>query len=375
MKIGICGGHFLKSYSGKRRYTLNLIKQLNDFGIDVYCIGCNKDEKELAKKIPFPETKNKLLKGILYIKMAKKVNKIGLDIIHCPGEVIPPYFWFIKAKKIITFGGDAIVSKNVKKEDIKELYNRYHLISLLSIFILRWMVSKFIVVSNMMIDNIKKGYLIKKDKIVAIPHGVDDKFFHKIDNKIVNQTLNKFRIYKPYILHVSSFRPLKNTLNIVRAFSLIRKEGYELDLVFIGEKKHQYHEVKQLVNELNLNANIHFLGQINNKLSHFYSGAEALCQPSYRETFGHPILESLACGTPVITSKNIGVLENITSEEDQIRVNPYDINEIKNATIRVISNENFKAHLKKNGLKTASRYSWKESVKKHIDLYSKVLKS
>jgi len=378
MKVGICA-HFLEEngYGGKKRYTYNLINHLVSLGIDVYIICSIENDVINGKRISLYDNRSnnvisKYLKPLLYLH---KINSLNLDIIHCPGEIIPPYFWFINAIKIITFGGDELVNNNINYNLKKELLTPTHLFSLFLIRILKSKICKFIVVSNMMKKNISKGYNININKISVIKHGVYTSIFQELSEYETQKTLTKLNIYIPYILHVSSYRKIKNIPRIIRAFSkVIKNKKYNnLTLVIAGKKNYQYKKIKKLAIQMGIENKIKFLGSINKELPALYAGAEVLCQPSFRETFGFPILESLACGTPVITSKDVGVLENAEGLEAQIQVDPTNEKEIEHAIKSIVFNKELKMKLKKAGFKLVKKHSWINCAKKHIKLYQQAI--
>lgn len=318
---------------------------------------------------------NFISKYLIPILYSYKINIHNIDIVHCPGEIVPPYFWFINATKIITFGGDEIISSEINFSLKKELLVPIHLFSLFLIKILKNKISKFIVVSNMMKKNISKGYNININKISVIKHGVNTSKFRELAQNEIQKTLSKLNINTPYILHVSSYRKIKNIPRIIKAFSnVIKDKKYEnLTLVIAGKKSYQYKKIKKLVLKLGIEKRIRFLGSINKELPALYAGAEVLCQPSFRETFGFPILESLACGTPVITSKKVGVLENVKGLEAQIQVDPNNEKEIEESIKTIVLNKELKKKLRKAGFNLVKKYSWNNCAKEHIKVYKQAI--
>jgi glycosyltransferase involved in cell wall biosynthesis len=374
MKIGIISS-FLWGKSGKARYTRNLIHMLHQQGYDVYSIGSGDCDISPSRKILMQQTKGSFHKHLSNLLKVNRINKMKLDIVHCPGEIVPPYFWLIRAKKIITFGGDEIFEKNMNWKFKYELLTPNILLSIFCIFFLKNIIYKFIVVSEMMVPNISNALKIQKKRIHVIPHGVNTDIFKPVEKIHTQNVLNKLKIKKPYILHVSSFRAVKNTLRIVEAFIKLvkKKDCKDLNLVFVGEKKYQFKEVEKYVAENLMENKVRFLGSIDNELPILYSEALALCQPSIRETYGFPIIESLLCGTPVITSPKVGAISNYPLNFGLHTVNPKNTDDICSSIINVINDFEMKNRLRSNRCIIQANYSWSGSIKKHISLYNKLI--
>lgn len=113
-----------------------------------------------------------------------------------------------------------------------------------------------------------------------------------------------------------------------------------------------------MVFELSLEDRIHFKPYISyDQLPDLYRGALALVYPSLYEGFGLPILESFACGTPVITSYGSACEE--VSNNNAILVDPYSICSIADALLSVLNNHNsLKNNLLKNSHNVRTSYSW-----------------
>jgi glycosyltransferase involved in cell wall biosynthesis len=97
----------------------------------------------------------------------------------------------------------------------------------------------------------------------------------------------------------------------------------------------------------------------------FYTGATAFLYPSLRESFGLPILEAMACGTPVITS-NVAAMPEIAGEA-ALLVNPYDSSSILSAMQKIISCP--VTGITNKGLKQAAKFSWSDTAIQVLSLY------
>ena len=112
---------------------------------------------------------------------------------------------------------------------------------------------------------------------------------------------------RPYFLSVCTQEPRKNLVGVINAYELLRKQNPAFDpaLVLVGKKGWKNEELEKALNESNFKDSIFITGYIDdNTLANAYREAIAFIYPSFYEGFGLPILEAMACGTPVITSNN-----------------------------------------------------------------------
>lgn len=373
MNIGICG-HFLGG-GGKDRFTRNLIdhlKENEDVNIHILYPRESLDENNITTTELNNDPNRTILKVLYQVQKLNDLKALDLDIIHCPGEIIPPYFWKIDARKIITFGGDGLVCKmpiNQRIHLYRGVITPRHLLSLASIRLLKSEVDHFTTVSEMMTENIVNAYRLNQDNITPIHHGYDPSTFRKLPKKTVEQVLSKYNITTPFILHVGNFRKIKNTERILKAFIKWSKISEEDgSLVFVGPKDNSYNDVLKISKKSDVSNRVKFLGHTSGEdLVGLYSGAEVLCQPSYRETFSFPILESLACKTPVITSHNIGVLEEFP--QSQLRVDPTNVEDIFGQLHSVVNNKKLQKDLVKNTQSFLSEHRWAHTISNYLDLY------
>jgi len=139
----------------------------------------------------------------------------------------------------------------------------------------------------------------------CIPNILDPRF--KLDNKLISST--------PYLLSVGSLSKVKNHQLLLKAFSRISQERPELNLIIAGEgplKK----DLISLSHELGISKRVKFVGnKTKSELTKLMSGAIRFCLPSNYETFGVVLIESMACGTPVIATNVGGIPEIVDSSE------------------------------------------------------------
>ena len=123
--------------------------------------------------------------------------------------------------------------------------------------------------------------------------------------------------------------------------------------------------INTMIKEYGLSNYIIFLGFLDDKeLACYYRHASCLIIPSFYEGFGLPAVESIACGTPVVYSKNTAIEEIVGKEKCGIGINPYDYKEIALGIEKAINLKNKKI-MKNEAIKIREKYSW-DKVANHI---------
>lgn len=177
---------------------------------------------------------------------------------------------------------------------------------------------------------------------------------------------------RPYFLYLGRPDPHKNLHRLIAAFAqLLNHQDYELWLAGPTDKRYTPSLQKQIA-ELGITQQVQFLDYVPyGELPKIIHNAIALVFPSLWEGFGIPVLEAMACGTPVITS-NISSLPEVTGDA-AILINPYNTNEISDAMQQIATNQQLHSHLSSLGLKRAKEFSWEKTGKATVEVLSRYL--
>ena len=167
---------------------------------------------------------------------------------------------------------------------------------------------------------------INNDKISVIPNGVDTEQFYPVDRK---EARNKLALpnNKKIILSVGSLIPRKGFHVILDAFPKLLQEDNTIHLYIIGEGSFRS-SLERQIEALKLTQYVTLVGERpNSELKIWYSAADVFCLASSREGWANVIMESLACGTPVVATNVWGAPEILTSTDIGMLVdrNPEDL--------------------------------------------------
>lgn len=163
----------------------------------------------------------------------------------------------------------------------------------------------------------------------------------------------------PYLLCVSNRKPHKNEFRVIEAFSRARIAP-AMRLVFTGNATA---ELAEYVESKHMTPRVHFVGVVPDaQLPSLYRSAEMLVFPSLYEGFGLPVLEAMACGTPVVTASSSALPE--LAGDAALLVDPTSVEQIAEAIERIVGDSLLRHQLRENGLARAAQFSWASTTAK-----------
>jgi len=213
---------------------------------------------------------------------------------------------------------------------------------------------------------------ISPEKISVIYQGVDSRFYQDMSNE-KNSMLKPLYVDGDFALFVGLTRPRKNVDRLVRAFAKVLpslKTGAKL--VLAGKIDTRFLDVRRLAERLNISDSVVQLGFVSeNQLLALYKTACCFVFPSLYEGFGLPVLEAMAAGTPVITSR-VSSLPEVAGDA-ALLVNPYDVDEIAEAMYKLFTDASFRDKLRQKGKERSKQFTWRKCAQKTLKVYEEVL--
>jgi glycosyltransferase involved in cell wall biosynthesis len=183
----------------------------------------------------------------------------------------------------------------------------------------------------------------------------------------------KYDLASNYVLAIGSADPRKNIELLVRAYASLPEslqQKYHLAVVWTHPLLAE--AIIAQVASLDLRDRVHFLHRVcDEDLALLYNAASLFALPSRYEGFGLPLLEAMACGTPVVAAHNTSIPEIIG--EAGILANPEDVVTMANSMAKVLSSENIQRDLIEKGLRRAAAFSWQKCAYETLEIYRRVI--
>lgn len=216
---------------------------------------------------------------------------------------------------------------------------------------------------------------IPVEQITVVQGAVDHVRFRPIqDTDTLARVRTKYGIGdRPFILGLSKLQPRKNFARLIRAFHHAREDAaISHRLVIGGSKGWLFDEIFATVQELGLTDEVIFPGFVDDAdLPALYTAADIFAYPSLYEGFGLPILEALACDTPVLTADNSCLPE--AGGPGALYVDAESVESIAHGLIQLSTDSDLRDGLRAAGRAHAALFTWERSAQQLLDAYRQVL--
>ncbi len=210
---------------------------------------------------------------------------------------------------------------------------------------------------------------VPAERVWVVPAGVEPRFRRVTDDAELARVRQAYGLTRPFILSVGTLQPRKNFTGLIESYHLLRAQHHVLhQLVIVGGKGWLYEPILRRAAELGLQTEVRFLGfAADADLPALYSLADAFAWPSFYEGFGIPVLEAMACGTPVVAS-NVSSLPEVMGDAG-LMVSPGDQEALADALWRLLTDAELRADLIARGHAQAARFTWERAAKLLLRAY------
>jgi glycosyltransferase involved in cell wall biosynthesis len=328
--------------TGIGTYTANIFPHLQQ--LEPTLLTSQKIENYTCYQIPDNLTPDRGTKGQInrllwtQFELPKIYKQLHSNLIFSPLPEAPLYSG---CRSIVTVH-DLIPLRFFKKFSRLTAYFRYYIPQVLK------QAEHIICDSQATLEDVVKFFKISDKKMTVVPLACDRNNFRLLDLPPKN-----------YFLYTGRHDPYKNIERLIAAFATLPDRS-NCELWLAGPPNAYTPQLIEQVAELGLKSSVKFLGYVGyTELPILMNQAIALVFPTLWEGFGLPILEAMACGTPVITS-NISSMPEVAGDA-ALLVNPYSVGEIAEAMQIVATNSQVRSNLKTASLGQADRFSWEKT--------------
>jgi glycosyltransferase involved in cell wall biosynthesis len=212
---------------------------------------------------------------------------------------------------------------------------------------------------------------LPEDRVAVVPPGVDARFRPAGDPAALRALRERLGLPRRYLLFVGTREPRKNLGTLLAAYRALRAGGAGCGLVVAGAPGWRVRALERELGALAAAGEVVLPGFVaEDDLPGLYAGAEALVLPSRAEGFGLPVLEAMACGTPVVAARAPGLAE--AAGDAGLLVEPGDAEGLARALRAVLEQPALRAGLTARGLARAAGFGWPATARATLGVYQRV---
>lgn len=237
--------------------------------------------------------------------------------------------------------------------------------------------TRVITVSENTRRDVLRWVSLPEDRVVTVYNGVEERF-RPLPAQDVARWRERRGLPKTFVLYLGTLQPRKNLETLIRAFAHWRQDAppfhREVVLVLAGARGWFYDTLFRLVEDLGLRKHIFFPGYVpSDELPYWYNAATVFAYPSLFEGFGLPVLEAMACGTPVLAAATSSLPEIVG--DAGILLPPDDVEAWTEALGRMLADPDLRATLAQAGRARASQFSWQRAARETLAVYRDALEA
>jgi len=376
MKIGI-DARLLSYRRGMGNFLYNLLVELQDIDRENHYVLYT--DRSIDNIIPLTVTaKVRIIRLPSYplweqVLLPAVVTKDNLDMLHCPANTGPlrvPR----SVKLILTIHDVMFMLNDDKFPSSPSLYQR--LGRLYRSFIVPRVARRanaILTDSHCSSDDIKRHLEIGKDKLHVV-YGAPNRACRVIkDEYFLTAVQAKYGLNHPFVLSLAGIDPRKNTHRVIEAFALLQRSiCKDCSLVLVGLSSLAQRGFIKAVEKMGLTSRVAFTGFVPEEdLVALYNLAQVFVYPSLYEGFGLPVLEAMACGTPVVASRRGSIPE--VAGDAAFFVNPLDPQKICEGVAQFLTDEEQLRRFRKKGLERVNSFSWERAAQETLKVYESLV--
>lgn len=290
------------------------------------------------------------------------------DILHCTSNTAPLN---TSAKLVITLHDIIFLEKGheegTKNKSFYQKMGKYYRKLVVPPVLKK--ATKIITVSRFEQKRITEALQLPADKLIAVYNGFSNHFYPRETDASV---INKYGLPAKYFFFLGNTDPKKNTQRVLEAYNAYLKQTSNPAKLVIADLKEEFISHFDVWKDADFRKNIVLLGYVfNTDLPAIYSMADIFLYPSLRESFGIPILESMACGVPIITS-NTSAMPEIAGD-GALLIDPFDEKDILNKILLLENNPEIALKQREYGLERVNLFSWRKTAEDVLEIYKSIV--
>jgi glycosyltransferase involved in cell wall biosynthesis len=211
------------------------------------------------------------------------------------------------------------------------------------------------------------------DKKITVVHEAAAPHFRVVPNYEGERVRAKNDLPERFLLAVGTIEPRKNLSRLIACLSRLRRYDRRLELIVVGARGWLYQDFFMQIEELNLGDVVRLLGYVpDSDLPAVFRAATVYVMASMYEGAGLPVLEAMACGVPVVSSRESSMPE--LGADVPRYFNPYDVDNMTDVLASVLENDQLRAEMAAAGPERAARFSWERAARETLNVYRSIMR-
>lgn len=286
------------------------------------------------------------------------LSRLGIDVLHSTHHTLP--LRGVRAARVVTV-------HDLTFQRIPERYPRTRRIYMQYSTQLAARVADAIIVPSHAVREDVARYLKAPPSRVHVVYEAAAPDYAPVEHDAARAVADRY-VQGAYVLSVGSLEPGKNRGRLIRAMRALRDNGIDARLLVVGQEAWDFEQDYALVRELRMDDRVTFAGYVSrDDMPALYSAATASALPALYEGFGLPVIEAMACGTPVVTS-NISATAEVAGDA-ALLVDPTSADDIRHGLWRLLAEPLLRERLRNAGLKRAAEFSWARAAEETHGVY------
>jgi glycosyltransferase involved in cell wall biosynthesis len=374
MRIGFDLRPFLKEETGIGVYFKKLLFMLAklDQSNEYFLFSSSMKDRFDPRKIPF-FAKSKFLDlrfpvkavNFLWFRLGwpnlDAFFRTRLDLTHSPTPLSLP----TKGKKIVTVHDlffldfPEMADKRAWRIDSRRIRKSLH------------RADGIIAVSHYTEQQLLERFGLDRGKIRIIHHGINLKEWETDERESLERIKKALALPSDFLLFVGAHEPRKNLPLLLKALRIVHDRYQKIALVIVGRKGLDSENVQKDIRGLELDSWVKMVSYVDeSELRHIYHLGSVFVFPSLSEGFGIPLLEAMACGLPIVTSRSSALPE--IAQDAALYIDPHDPEDLATEIIHVLKDKTLKEKLVSAGKKRVRSFSWEKAATETLAFYEDI---
>lgn len=297
----------------------------------------------------------------LFHSLGRALSRHGADVYHSFSPMVPQTSVcpVVQTVHDLSFELDPVVRRRPESRDLRRIARlgsswAHHVIA----------------VSGQTRNDIASLYGVPVEQITVVPNGINPVFVPRVDVPLRQALKERFRIGYPYVIAVGSDIPRRNYARVLQAMEMVWERMPEMSWLLAGQNKWEGTPLFEAVSDQARRRMVFVQGPTNAELAQLYRDASVTCCASSFEGFGMSVLESMACGTPVVCSDMRSLRE--VAQEAAVYFPHDDPQAMGESLVGLLEDVEYRRQLKYWGLQRASNYTWPAAARAILSLLERI---